>query len=408
MRRRHGDGPRRGRRQARHAPEERRQQQVRVRQARGRVARHAEDRRRTDVAERGRLARLDRDAVERHVAFPAQHVAGQVAFADRAAAREHQDVRSPGDDGVDGGVERGTGVPGDRMGGGDAPVLGDDRGEGVAVDVVDPARREGPAGLDQLVAGRHDADARPVVHFHRGQSERGGRADAARRQDVAGAERRLAGRDVGAPPSDVLARPHRRADVDLVAAPAGLLDHHHCVRAAGQRGAGRDLEAFPGADRAGRHFPGVDRPDAPQPDRLAPARPGRVGRHHGVAVHRGAVERRHVTGRDDPVGEHPAVRLGQPDPHGALERPGGVLDDAQRLIDRDRLPKGTHLRAVPVPVHRRASRTARRIHPAGGISGACVPHPSPFTGAPRGPCGRVPAGRASSWPAAPRSRSRAG
>ena len=373
MRRRHGDRPARRRRQMRQAPQERSQQQVRVRQARGRVAGHAEHRRRADVPERRRLARLDRDAVERHVPLAAQNVAGQVAFADGTAAGEHQHVRPPGDDRVDGGVERFERVAGDGMGRGDPAVLGDDRGQRVAVDVVDLSRGEGPAGFDQLVSGRHDGDPRPVVRFDLREAEGRGGADPARRQHVAGAEHGLPGGDVGAPPADVLARLHRLEHVDPRAAPVGPLHHHDRVGAVGNRRPGRDLDALPGGDRAVRRRPAVDRSDAAQPGGLLRARAGRVRRRHGVAVHRGAVERRHVAGRDDAGGQHPAVRLGQADPHRAVERPGGGLDDAQRVVDRDRLPEGTHPGAAPragprvrpgrwrrrraAPGHRRASRT---------------------------------------------------
>ena len=121
-----------------------------------------------------------------------------------------------------------------RMRLGDAAVRRDDRAEREAIDVVDLARRERRARVDDFVAGRENRHARLRVHRRRSaQPDRGERADAARRS----ARRRRATtsrrRDVGAPAADVLAgrRPATRSCTWSSPTGACLLDHHHRVGA---------------------------------------------------------------------------------------------------------------------------------------------------------------------------------
>ena len=56
------------------------------------IARHRKHRFAVDDAESGRLARLHGDAVKQHLAFRRDRIANQIALADRAAARKHDDV----------------------------------------------------------------------------------------------------------------------------------------------------------------------------------------------------------------------------------------------------------------------------------------------------------------------------
>ena len=75
-----------------------------------------------------------------------------------------------------------------RVDGRHTAVGADDGGERELVDVVELARAERLPGLDDLVAGRQDRDARPGEDVDLGQAHGGERADAARRQHVAGRE----------------------------------------------------------------------------------------------------------------------------------------------------------------------------------------------------------------------------
>ena len=81
-------------RQPRGRPEIWREQDVRVRQARRRIARHAEKRRATDHRERGRLPGLHGDAVKDQLASCRDDIDDQVAFAHRTAAGKDDEVRA--------------------------------------------------------------------------------------------------------------------------------------------------------------------------------------------------------------------------------------------------------------------------------------------------------------------------
>ena len=123
------------RRQARHRAQRRHQQHVGVRQARGRIAGHAEHRLAVDRAEHRRLARLHGDAVKHDLALAADHVEDQVALADRAAAGKHQHVARGAR--VDRALERLDRVLRGRERHRHAAVLLDDRAQRELVDVVD-------------------------------------------------------------------------------------------------------------------------------------------------------------------------------------------------------------------------------------------------------------------------------
>ncbi len=79
---------------------------------------------------------------------------------------------------------------------------------------------------------------------------------------------------------------------------------------------------------------------------------GLAARDHGVAVHRGAVERRDVDRALDVLGEHPAERRAERDLL-AAERPHGGEHPLPRLLDRDQLSHRANLRKE------RQSRTLR-------------------------------------------------
>ena len=154
------------------------------------VTGHAEDRPAIDASEGRRLSRLDGDAVEDHLAHARDDVDDEVALADRAAAREDEQIVAGR--GIDGRAQSVQIVGGRRVDDRHAAVGADDGGEGELVDVVQLAGPERFAGRDDLVAGRQNRDARPGEDVDLGQPHGGERADAARRQHVARREERLA------------------------------------------------------------------------------------------------------------------------------------------------------------------------------------------------------------------------
>jgi len=150
----------------------------------------------------------------------------------------------------------------------------------------------------------------------------------------------------GVTAADVLPRIHRREDPHLVVqrtgAALGLFDHHHGVGSLRHRGAGRDLGALAGGDRSRRHLARVDLLDRAQhPGVVAPGAE-RVFGTHGVAVHRRAIERRHVHGglrrRSDDASGGLAQRHALDARHGR----GGLEDQRERLVERDGLADWPH------------------------------------------------------------------
>src|SRR2546426_12529275 len=103
-----------------------------------------------------------------------------------------------------------------------AAVLPNDRRQREPVDVVDLSRLERAAGIDNLVAGRENRDARTRVDIDVREAERGNRADAARIEHLAGAHDGLAALDVRALAPDVLSGISSRKDLNLRGVGAGL------------------------------------------------------------------------------------------------------------------------------------------------------------------------------------------
>ena len=117
-----------------------------------------------------------------------------------------------------------------------------------ASSVAGSSRGSGPGragrAVDQLVAGRQHADARPAEHGHAPVAQAGQHAEVAGREHGAGSEHLLAGRDVlagrtwsptvaGCSMSTVAPVGRRRA-----------LDHDDGVGAGGHRGAGHDAHGL--------------------------------------------------------------------------------------------------------------------------------------------------------------------
>ena len=143
----------------------------------------------------------------------------------------------------------------------------------------------------------------------------------------------------------------------------GLLDHDHRVGPAGDWRACGDADAMAVRQVVARRIPRVDGVDERQGHRRIAARTAGVGGDDGVPVHGGACEGRHVDGRIDVVGEHPAGEIAQRDPFRARDWTAACRKDRARLSDRDDRAIG------PQRHQRRASRTRC---PSSGSSSFCI------------------------------------
>ena len=188
--------------------QQRHQQDVGVRQAGRRIARHAEDRPSADLPNAVGLPGLT--AMPWKITSPRcrDHVEDQIALADGAAAGKHQHVVPPRLTSIAPSsiVERVRGRAAARRESRRASAMIGAQRE--AVDVVDLAGRERLSGIDDLVAGREDRDARPGEDLDR-QSRRWRRvAPIAARRSAAARRRGPSGPAAmsARAPADVLAR----------------------------------------------------------------------------------------------------------------------------------------------------------------------------------------------------------
>ncbi len=199
--------------------QQRHEQDVGVRQARRRVAGHAEHRLAADAAERRRLARLDGDAVEDHLAALPQARRGPDR-ARRRSCRPRRRATSASAAASTAAASASSVSAAVRSGIGNAAVLANDRRQREAVDVVDLARAERLArarrsrcrsrGSRLAGCAKTSTSATPIA------------ASAPTRLGFSSspvAEDRLAGGDVGGAAPDVLPRIDRRHDADAFARP---------------------------------------------------------------------------------------------------------------------------------------------------------------------------------------------
>ena len=160
LRERQRDAARDFRRQVRQTPDERREKNVRVRQARRRVTRHRKDRLAFHNREAGRLSGLHRYPMEQHVAFRREHIDHQVALANRAAAGKHHDIVRKTV--LERAGQRFECVRRRRKRDGDSTVVRHDGRQREPVDVVNLSRLQRPARLDDFVARRENRHTRAL------------------------------------------------------------------------------------------------------------------------------------------------------------------------------------------------------------------------------------------------------
>ena len=261
--------------------------------------------RRADAAERERAPGLHRHLPEVDRADVVEDLLHEVVHADRDAAR--------GDDGVSRArleeprAELVAQIGHDAEVEDLAPRALDRGGEGEAVRVVDLPGLPRRAGLDDLVAGGQERDARPAV---------GEDLDAPERREQAklrGAQHRAALDDDRAGLDVLATHPHVRGlpepgDAD---GPPELLDDLlgvDRVGAAWYRRARHDPDGLAGGEGAGE-----DRARGQLGDDGELARPGGgdVRARHRVAVHGGVVGRRDVERRGHLLREDAGARLAQ-------------------------------------------------------------------------------------------------
>jgi hypothetical protein len=310
------------------APQRGPREQVEGHDRRHRVAGQPEDDLVAARPEPGRLARLERHAPEVLVdAELGQRGLDVVVRTDRHTARDHDHV---------GGLQR-PAERLDRVGAVVAHDLPRDHAraralglgrERVGVRVADlPGGERAGARLDQLVAGGQDGHPGSRAAQHVGAPQCGQRAQLGRAQVVAGAEHPLAGGHVLTGAADVRALLRRRHDH----APVGglrALDAHDGDAALGYGGAGRYAHGLAGAERFPR---GRARAGLADYGQVAAA-----GVADHVAVERRRIERRHVLGALDVLGQHAPERVGERHALG-LERPHRGQHDLSRGGDVDQV-----------------------------------------------------------------------
>ena len=227
---------------------------------------------------------------------------------------------------------------GDRQ----ATVFGDDRRERVAIDVVDLARGERHAGLDDFVARRENRDRWLGKRLDLDQPESREGPDATGVERTTGGQNGLTAGDVGTLPSDILAWVDGREDAHVGAAPFGFLDHHDGVGTLRHWCAGRDLGGLAGAHSCRRYLARVDLADHAKRLGVVPAGAERVLGNHRIAVHRRACEGRHVTIRDDVCRQHAAVRVHERHALCSAQARDGAVDQRARFVERNGVTNRTH------------------------------------------------------------------
>lgn len=231
-----------------------------------------------------------------------------------------------------------------------APAVPRGRGQREAVGVVDGARGERLAGLDQLAAGGHDHHPGARPHPYGAAPDGGQQGDLRRPEDGAGREGQVTGLYVAAACADVRPRLRGAVHAYLAArvfgggagrghpggraaarAAVGPLDRYDGFRAGRQRGAGHDPGSLAGADggqltAARRHVPD----DGEHRGKLL-ARTLDVGRSDGIAVHGAVVEGREGDGHGHVLDQDTALGVQQLELDG-LQRPDGREDVREVLV----------------------------------------------------------------------------
>ena len=325
---RHADDPRLERRQAGGRAQKRHEQDVRVRQARGRIARHAEERPcRPTSANAVGLPGLIGDAVKDHLAARGD----DDRRSDRARRPSCRRRRRSGPRrrSASSAAVSASSVVLDRLVPlGHAAVRGDDGAEREAVDVVDLAGRQRRvrARRPRCRSTESPPAAARTPRRRRGRSAASDPTRLGVEQVAAHATTRSPAVMSAPRRSDVLARRRRREDLDGVAGPwlrqrGRVLDHHHGVGALGQRRAGRDFGAAAAA-RSSRAASGRCRSARRCASRTGASRVAPVvsAAIDGVSVHRRSRERRHVDARRHVGGGDAAGGIGQRHALGARDR----------------------------------------------------------------------------------------
>jgi hypothetical protein len=226
------------------------------------------------------------------------------------------------------------------------------------------------AQRQQLVARRHDADAR-TAHHQRADVPDGCQHTQRRRAEPG------TGRDGARALGDVLAaRAHVASCAECVVAHVAVvvhvhdrtvhhhvLDAHHGVGAGGHRGAGGDAHRLSRGEHAAPCAAGGHRAGEAQRDGGVGARAANVRRPHRDAVHSRVVPRRERDRRHDVGRQHAPERVAQRDPLGlqgdrAVEHRLDRLGDAEPQPRTDRSAHCPPAAARVVPKRSAAMRAA--------------------------------------------------
>ena len=300
-------------------------EEERAHERRDRVPGQAEDECRAPHSEGQRLPRLDGHSPED---FPDAELrldsADEVVRPDRNAPRRHEHVA----------VEPLRHRLAMRV-----FLVGDDRqkidcgararegsGDHRAVRLEDLPRRERVSGGTQLAPGGEHRDAGAAGAADLGNSRGRERADLRRTQAYVRPDDRVSCTHVAPAWTNVGIGACRLCDLDFPPALDGLLDRHDGVRALRNCTSGRDRSGRSSRQRLWRRAAcGHPNDDG--------KRPRSVRRAYGVAVHRGARERRKVDPRHRRLGQNPADGVAQR--HRLRRKRPCVLEDLlERLLQR--------------------------------------------------------------------------
>jgi hypothetical protein len=277
-----------------------------------------------EATEGQRVARLDLHSPEDEGAAELlEDAAHVVAIAHRHASGAHEHVGAEA--GAKVALDLFRSVPGDaevdRLGA-ELAALGR---EGVGVRGDDAPAVDRLVGLDELVAGGQDGDARPLVNGHDAAAQGGEQAYVGRTDDGPRVEHPVAHLHVLAGIADVVPELGGDEDPQAISLDLGVLLAHHRVRAGGNRGAGQDARRLAPPHRPIRATAGGNlEADRERAGPLA-GRAGEIALPDGVAVHRGVVGGGELPRGDDRGGQDPAEGLAHGD--------GFTFQDGSRVED---------------------------------------------------------------------------
>ena len=278
----------------------------------------------------------------RQIAVPGDQRRRQILDADARAAGHDDDV-GVGMQGLD---DRRAFVAHQAGEVDDAAVALDERRQHRPIGVGDMKAAWRRARGQQLVPGHRQTHAGAADHLRLGMADGAENTNILRSQLPSRLEQRRAAHDIFATPTDMLSRGHRgqRGDRERMRVAGLSIDpfgRQDGVGAARHRRAGHDADGLSGGNGTAKRTPRHRLADDAERQPVVRARPFRADSHHGVAVHRRAIEPGHVDGADDGCREHAARRIPQRHALGA-ERLELRIQPGESGVDRVPVREAAH------------------------------------------------------------------